>query len=73
MALKQIRRELADDPQSRARFLVEAEVTGGLEHPGVVPVYALGFDDPAYFSRVYAAATGLSPRAFRARLQGSEE
>ena len=27
--------------------------------------YALGFDDPAYFSRVYAAATGLSPRAFR--------
>jgi AraC family transcriptional activator of pobA len=35
--------------------------------------YALGFDDPAYFSRVYAAATGLSPRAFRARLQGSEE
>lgn len=35
--------------------------------------YALGFDDPAYFSRVYAAATGLSPRAFRARLQGGEE
>ena len=35
--------------------------------------YALGFDDPAYFSRVYAAATGLSPRAFRARLQGDEE
>lgn len=30
--------------------------------------YALGFDDPAYFSRVFAAATGLSPRAFRARL-----
>lgn len=35
--------------------------------------YALGFDDPAYFSRVYAAATGLSPRAFRARLQGGGE
>ena len=35
--------------------------------------YALGFDDPAYFSRVYAAATGLSPSAFRARLQGGEE
>lgn len=30
--------------------------------------YALGFDDPAYFSRVYAAETGLSPRAFRAQL-----
>ncbi len=32
--------------------------------------YALGFDDPAYFSRVYAAATGLSPRAFRAQIHG---
>ena len=34
--------------------------------------YALGFDDPAYFSRVYAAATGLSPSAFRARIHGEE-
>ncbi|UYV39470.1 helix-turn-helix domain-containing protein [Rhodobacteraceae bacterium D3-12] len=29
--------------------------------------YALGFDDPAYFSRVFARATGLSPRKFRDR------
>ena len=35
--------------------------------PVATIAYALGFDDPAYFSRVYAAATGLSPRAFRAR------
>jgi AraC family transcriptional activator of pobA len=34
--------------------------------------YALGFDDPAYFSRVYAAATGLSPRAFRTQVHGGE-
>jgi AraC family transcriptional regulator, transcriptional activator of pobA len=34
--------------------------------------YALGFDDPAYFSRVYAAATGLAPRAFRAQVHGGE-
>src|SRR5262249_18134413 len=32
----------ADDPVSRQRFLVEAEITGGLEHPGIVPVYGLG-------------------------------
>ncbi|MDE2508659.1 MAG: serine/threonine protein kinase, partial [Planctomycetota bacterium] len=32
----------ADDPASRARFVLEAEVTGGLEHPGIVPVYGLG-------------------------------
>lgn len=34
--------------------------------------YALGFEDPAYFSRVYAEATGMSPRAFRAQLHGAE-
>jgi AraC family transcriptional activator of pobA len=27
--------------------------------------YALGFDDPAYFSRFFTEQTGLSPRAFR--------
>jgi len=42
VALKQILEQHADDPTSRARFLLEAEVTGGLEHPGVVPVYGLG-------------------------------
>ena len=42
VALKQIQPQHADDPTSRARFLIEAEVTGRLEHPGVVPVYALG-------------------------------
>ncbi|MGH7137013.1 MAG: serine/threonine-protein kinase, partial [Pirellulales bacterium] len=42
VALKEIHPRLADHPESRARFLLEAEVTGGLEHPGVVPVYSLG-------------------------------
>jgi serine/threonine-protein kinase len=42
VALKQIVDSHADDPVSRARFLLEAEVTGGLEHPGIVPVYGLG-------------------------------
>jgi len=42
VALKQILDRLADDPVSRSRFLVEAEIAGGLEHPGIVPVYGLG-------------------------------
>jgi serine/threonine-protein kinase len=42
VALKQILDHHADDPTSRARFVLEAEITGGLEHPGVVPVYGLG-------------------------------
>jgi eukaryotic-like serine/threonine-protein kinase len=42
VALKQILDDHADDPVSRQRFLMEAEITGGLEHPGIVPVYGLG-------------------------------
>jgi tRNA A-37 threonylcarbamoyl transferase component Bud32 len=42
VALKQILDAHADDPVSRQRFVLEAEVTGGLEHPGIVPVYGLG-------------------------------
>ena len=44
VALKQILEKHADDPVSRQRFVAEAEITGGLEHPGVVPVYGLGTD-----------------------------
>ena len=42
VALKQILDQHADEPTRRQRFLLEAEVTGGLEHPGIVPVYGLG-------------------------------
>ncbi|HZZ78497.1 MAG TPA: protein kinase [Gemmataceae bacterium] len=42
VALKEILERHADDPESRSRFMLEAEITGGLEHPGIVPVYGLG-------------------------------
>lgn len=42
VALKEIKVKYADGAQSRSRFMLEAEVTGGLEHPGIVPVYGLG-------------------------------
>ena len=54
VALKQIHDDRADDPTSRYRFLIEAQITGGLEHPGIVPVYGLGsYDDgrPYYAMR----------------------
>ena len=55
VALKHLQAHHADHAESRARFLMEAELTGGLEHPGVVPVYGLGhFDDgrPFYAMRL---------------------
>ncbi|MBI3466158.1 MAG: protein kinase [Planctomycetes bacterium] len=42
VALKEIQERYADHPAARSRFLREAEITGGLEHPGIVPVYGLG-------------------------------
>ncbi len=45
VALKEILVHLSDDTNARERFVLEAEITGGLEHPGIVPVYALGQSD----------------------------
>ena len=42
VAIKQIKPKWRDHEEARQRFLQEAEVTGRLEHPGVVPVYAMG-------------------------------
>ena len=55
VTLKQSLEKHADDPVSRRRFVAEAEITNGLEHPGVVPVFGLGtdsFGDPYYAMRL---------------------
>ncbi|MGE0431727.1 MAG: tetratricopeptide repeat protein [Planctomycetota bacterium] len=46
-----LRRELAiktlhsaDNPAARARFIEEAQITGQLQHPNIVPVHELGLD-----------------------------
>ncbi len=54
VALKRIKLDHSADKDKRARFVVEAEITGRLEHPGIVPVYGLGtYDDgrPFYAMR----------------------
>jgi tetratricopeptide (TPR) repeat protein len=62
VAFKQILAAHADDPISRARFLLEAEVTGGLEHPGVVPVYGMGTDAAGrpYYAMRFIRGDGLN-------------
>ncbi len=44
VAFKEIQPAHADRETSRARFVLEAEFTGKLEHPGIVPIYGLGQD-----------------------------
>ncbi len=45
VALKEIRADKSDHQLVRSRFVLEAEITGNLEHPGIVPVYGLGCHD----------------------------
>ena len=60
VALKFLKPGRNRDSESLRRFLREAEVTGRLEHPGVVPIYALGTDEtgsPCYAMRFIRGAT----------------
>ncbi len=60
VALKRIQAPYADHPESRRRFLLEARITGRLEHPGIVPAYGLTQDDqgrPCYAMRFIQGQT----------------
>ena len=67
VALKQMRVEIAGHLQSRARFVFEAEITGNLEHPGVVPVYGKGeYDDGRpYYAMQFVRGENLKLAADR--------
>ena len=70
VAIKEIKTEYADLPDVRARFEREAEVTGRLDHPGIVPVHSLQRGDssrrPYYAMRRGRGDAGLhEPRASR--------
>lgn len=74
VALKKIRREYAEDAQMRERFLSEVELTAGLEHPGVIPIYDHSVDADGrefYVMRlIHGADTGTLQHAIT-RFHGS--
>ena len=45
VAIKVLRDELAGDPVSRRRFLTEARMIGGLDHPNVIALHEVSVDD----------------------------
>jgi serine/threonine protein kinase len=67
VALKQIQRMHATNPHSRERFVAEAEITGNLEHPGIVPVYGLGTDAVGrpYYAMRFVQGEALSTAIHR--------
>ena len=59
--------DIAADPQLRARFVFEAEITGNLEHPGIVPVYGKGesTDGRPYYAMRFIRGETLKAAADR--------
>ena len=77
VALKEIKPRFANHVACRARFTREAEITGGLEHPGIVPVYGLGAypDGRPYYAMRFIRGTSLKEaiEAFHGpRVRGQE-
>jgi len=67
VALKEIKQQHAHREESRGRFVLEGKVTGGLEHPGIVPVYGLGtYPD----GRPYYAMRFIRGETLAAAIQG---
>ncbi|MHB1558160.1 MAG: protein kinase domain-containing protein [Isosphaeraceae bacterium] len=62
VALKVIQDRYAARADQRARFVLEAEITGNLEHPGIVPVYSLGHDPDGrpYYAMRFIRGESLS-------------
>lgn len=75
VALKQILETHAEDEASRQRFLLEAEITGGLEHPGIVPVYGLGTyaDGRPYYAMRFIRGDNLKEAIERFHTSESSE
>jgi PAS domain S-box-containing protein len=72
VALKELRPEAGDDVGLRTRFLREAQITGQLEHPGIVPVYEVArhplSGQPFYTMRLVRGRTLTeASEAFHAR------
>lgn len=61
VALKDLQPQYTEDPAVRERFVREAQITGKLDHPNIVPVYQLrqGSDvaDPFYTMRLVEGKT----------------
>jgi len=60
VVVKQMNRQASQSPMALARFRREAEVTGRLEHPNIVPIYQFGYgdnDEPFYTMRFVGKRT----------------
>ncbi|MBC7820564.1 MAG: protein kinase, partial [Planctomycetaceae bacterium] len=76
----EIRREVAvkylldqSDPANKARFIEEAQVTGQLEHPNIVPVHELGLDGDGRLFFAMKMVRGRSLKEIFDELRGAAD
>jgi WD40 repeat protein/tRNA A-37 threonylcarbamoyl transferase component Bud32 len=72
VALKKLRRDRDASPDVELRFVREAVITGGLEHPNVVSVYSLGRDRAGRSSYAMRFIQGESLQAAIDRFHDAE-
>ncbi len=74
VALKRLDKDLASEPFYRDGFIAEAQMTGQLEHPNIVPVHELAIDDAGipYFTMKLVQGDGFD-RWLHKRPVGSSE
>jgi serine/threonine-protein kinase len=77
VALKELRPERAAQAAVWARFLKEAQITGQLEHPGIVPIYEVSrrpADQAPYYTMRFVRGLTLSEAtaAYRAKRSRGE-
>lgn len=75
IAIKVLRRELADDPRAVERFLAEARLSSTLQHPGIVPIHELGRldDGRPYFTMKIVDGETLDVRLRIGAEEGSRD
>jgi serine/threonine protein kinase/formylglycine-generating enzyme required for sulfatase activity len=74
VAMKLMRSGAASRPEFVARFLEEAQVTGQLEHPNIVPIHEVGLDDRdrVFFTMKHVKGVTLA-EVFYKLAEGDEE
>lgn len=74
VALKELKSCHADNIRRRLRFLLEAEINGKLEHPGIVPVYGCGqyADGRPFYAMRFIRGITLDNAINRFHQSGSE-
>jgi serine/threonine protein kinase/ABC-type phosphate/phosphonate transport system substrate-binding protein len=69
VALKMIRDAKAHSPEARRRFAIEAEAAAKLDHPGIVPIYAVGeHEEQPFLSMRFIAGENLREKIARGEL-----